>query len=89
MDEQDVRLDELANSIGRQHGLSLQINEELDVHQSLLGEVDEDLDRTGSRLSQARRKLDRVARGAKENSATLCTTPIFAVLTKSMQVRQL
>ena len=74
MVEQDVRLDELAQSIGRQRDLSLQINEELDVHHGLLEEMDEELDHTGNRLSQARRKLDRVARGAKENSASLHTT---------------
>lgn len=71
MDEQDVRLDQLAHSIGRQRDISLQINDELDVHHGLLEEMDEELDQTGSRLSQARRKLDRVARGAKENSAFL------------------
>ena len=69
MEEQDMHLDQLATSIGRQRDLSLQINEELDVHHGLLESMDEELDRTGNRLSQARRKLDRVARGAKENSA--------------------
>ena len=71
MDEQDVRLDELAHSIGRQRDLSLQINDELEVHHGLLEAMDEEVDRTSSRLSQARRKLDRVARGAKENSMSL------------------
>lgn len=70
MNEQDVRLDQLAHSIGRQRDISLQINDELDVHHGLLEEMDEELDRTGNRLSQARRKLDRVAKGAKENSAS-------------------
>lgn len=67
MDEQDVRLDQLAHSIGRQRDLSVQINDELDVHHGLLQGMDEELDQTGDRLSQARRKLDRVAKGAKEN----------------------
>lgn len=74
MDQQDDHLDHLAQSIGRQRDLSLQINEELDVHHGLLEEMDEELDRTGNRLSQARRKLDRVARGAKENSTSCITT---------------
>ena len=72
MEEQDMHLDHLASSIGRQRDLSLQINEELEVHHGLLEEMDEELDRTGNRLSQARRKLDRVARGAKENSVEDC-----------------
>lgn len=68
MDEQDVRLDQLAHSIGRQRDISLQINDEIGVHHGLLEEMDEELDRTGNRLSQARRQLDRVAKGAKANS---------------------
>lgn len=69
MEEQDVHLDQLAHSIGRQRDLSLQINEELDVHHGLLQEMDEELDHTSSRLSQARRKLDKVAKGVRGNSA--------------------
>ncbi|OBZ78376.1 Syntaxin-52 [Grifola frondosa] len=67
MDEQDVHLDRLSYSINRQRDLSLQINDELDVHTGLLEGLDHELDRTDSRLTRARRKLDRVARGAKEN----------------------
>jgi len=65
--EQDLRLDELSHSINRQHHISVQINDELDVHQGLLQEFDADLDRTDSRLRKARRKLDTLARGVKEN----------------------
>lgn len=67
MNEQDVHLDSLSQSIGRQHHLSLQINDELDVHTGLLQGLDEELDGTQRRLSGARRGLGRVARGAKEN----------------------
>ncbi|KAG5635205.1 hypothetical protein H0H81_012055 [Sphagnurus paluster] len=69
MDEQDAHLDRLSHSITRQHHISLQINDELDVHTGLLEELDTDLDRTGDRLAGARRRLDRVARGAKNNGA--------------------
>lgn len=68
MDEQDVHLDHLSQSINRQRDLSLQINGELDIHTGLLEEMDEELDQTGSRLSRARQKLDKVAKGAKNNS---------------------
>lgn len=57
----------MSHSINRQHHISLQINDELDIHTGLLEELDTDLDRTGSRLTGARRRLDRVAKGAKEN----------------------
>lgn len=65
--EQDQQLDQLSHSINRQHHISLQINEELDVHHGLLTELDSDLDRTHTRLGQARKKLDRVAQGVKNN----------------------
>lgn len=68
LSEQDSHLDQLSQSINRQHHISLQINDELDVHSGLLEELDTDIDRTHSRLGNARRRLDRVATGAKENS---------------------
>ena len=67
MDEQDQRLDILSNSISRQHHISLQINDELDSHVGLLEELDNDVDRTSSRLRAARKRLDQVAKGAKNN----------------------
>ncbi|KAI0090664.1 hypothetical protein BDY19DRAFT_992093 [Irpex rosettiformis] len=80
MDEQDVRLDQLSYSIGRQRDISLQINDELDVHHGLLEEMDEELDRTDTRLLHARRSLDRVAKGAKENSSAVMIGIIIFVL---------
>lgn len=68
MDDQDVQLDRLSRSISRQRDLSLQINDELDVHTGLLEGLDHDLDRSDSRLRGARRSLERVAAGAKANS---------------------
>jgi syntaxin 8 len=65
--EQDQYLDLLSHSINRQHHMSLQINEELDVHSNLLEELDTQLDRTEGRLGRARRSLDKVARGVKNN----------------------
>ena len=75
MDDQDVHLDELSRSITRQRDISLQINDELDVHTGLLEGLDHDLDRTDTRLTNARRRLDRVAKGAKENGACGHTCP--------------
>jgi syntaxin 8 len=65
--EQDGHLDQLSHSINRQRDISLQINNELDVHTGLLEELDTELDQTEGRLSGARRRLERVARGTKEN----------------------
>ena len=82
MDNQDVHLDELSRSITRQRDISLQINDELDVHTGLLEGLDHDLDRTDSRLTGARRRLDKVARGARENGALSVSVPTLCVLTR-------
>lgn len=80
MDDQDVHLDRLSHSINRQRDISLQINDELDVHTGLLEDLDHELDNTGDRLSGARRRLDRVARGAKENGSTVMIALLILVL---------
>lgn len=67
--DQDQHLDNLSHSINRQHHISLQINEELDVHHSLLTELDAEIDTTQSQLGRARQKLDHVARGVKNNGS--------------------
>ena len=71
MDNQDVHLETLSHSINHQRDLSLQINGELEEHAGLLESLDQELDRTGSRMSNARRRLDKVAKGAKENGMFL------------------
>ncbi|KAF5353951.1 hypothetical protein D9756_007178 [Leucocoprinus leucothites] len=80
MNEQDDHLDQLSQSINRQHHISLQIGGELEVHSGLLEELDTDIDRTHSRLSGARRRLDRVAQGAKENSSAVAIGVIILIL---------
>jgi len=65
--DQDTQLETLSHSIGRQHHLSLQINDELGEQVGLLDGLDEDLDRTGIRLSRAQRTMDKVSKGAKDN----------------------
>ncbi|KAF9259254.1 hypothetical protein L218DRAFT_974676 [Marasmius fiardii PR-910] len=80
MDEQDQHLDRLSSSISRQHHLSLQINDELDVHTGLLEELDTELDRTEGRLTGARRRLDRVARGARNNGSTVTIAVLILLL---------
>ncbi|PPQ70420.1 hypothetical protein CVT24_013170 [Panaeolus cyanescens] len=80
MEEQDHHLDQLSNSINRQHHISLQINDELDVHNGLLQDLDAGVDRTSDRLSRARRKLDHVARGVKENGSVVTIGVIIFIL---------
>lgn len=78
--DQDTRLDHLSHSINRQRDISLQINSELDTHTGLLEGLDSDLDRTGDRLSKARKQLDRFARGMKGNGATIFIVLLITIL---------
>ncbi|KAJ7740930.1 syntaxin-like protein [Mycena maculata] len=80
MDQQDSQLDLLSHSINRQRDISLQINDELDVHTGLLEELDTDFDRTDGLLSGARRRLDRVAQGAKNNGSAVTIGGLILVL---------
>jgi len=80
MDDQDGHLEQLSHSINRQRDISLQINDELDVHTGLLEELDTELDHTEGRLSGARRRLERVARGTKENGSTVMIVVLILVL---------
>lgn len=67
MEEQDESLDRLSESIRTQRELSIQIGDELDTHVQLLDEVDGMVDRHQGRLNQAKRKLDHVAKTAKDH----------------------
>lgn len=66
-DDQDQHLDTLSASLQRQHEMSLQMNEELDLHQELLEEFDGDVDRTGLRLGGAANQLDRLRSSIKDH----------------------
>lgn len=70
MRNQDAQLDVLSASIGRQHHLSLQMNEELDSQAALLDDMDTRLDGTQARLQSASRRLDRFTSGLKEHGST-------------------
>lgn len=67
MVSQDNQLDALSASIGRQHHLSLQMNEELETHAELLEDFDQAVDSTTARLGRASRKLDTVTKSLKEH----------------------
>ncbi|KAJ7100608.1 syntaxin-like protein [Mycena belliarum] len=80
MDQQDSHLDLLSHSINRQRDISMQINDELDVHTGLLEELDTDFNRTDTLLGGARRRLDRVAQGAKNNGSTVTIGGLILIL---------
>ncbi|KAJ9477970.1 t-SNARE coiled-coil homology domain-containing protein [Pseudozyma hubeiensis] len=66
-DQQDQHLDALTASLNRQHEMSLQMNEELDLHQELLEEFDGDTNRTGLRLGGAASQMDRLRSSLKDH----------------------
>jgi len=80
MDDQDTHLDRLSSSIRNQRDISIQINDELDVHTGLLESLDHELDSTQDRLGRARRRLDHVARGAKDNGSAVAIGVLILVL---------
>ncbi|KAJ6102342.1 hypothetical protein N7486_004769 [Penicillium sp. IBT 16267x] len=80
MRDQDNQLDQLGESIGRQHQLSIQIGDELDGHVALLDGMDGDVERHQGRLDTARRRLDRFRRKAGENWSMMTIIGLIIVL---------
>ncbi|KAG9010276.1 hypothetical protein FRB90_007882 [Tulasnella sp. 427] len=80
MEEQDSRLDVLSQSINRQRDITIHIGNELEVHDGLLTDLDHRLDHTAGRLDGARRRLDRVARGTRENASTVTIGLLIFIL---------
>lgn len=68
--DQDAALDALSLTISRQRDLSQHISDELDVHNALLEDTEVAVDRTTGRLRNAQGRLNKFARGVRENSAT-------------------
>ncbi|OLL25935.1 putative syntaxin-8B, partial [Neolecta irregularis DAH-3] len=71
MNDQDISLDHLSESIGRQRDLSLQIGNELEHHGEILEEMDGLVDRSQSRLDIAKRRLRRISQKARDNGRAL------------------
>lgn len=78
--EQDDQLDRLGESIGRQHQLSIQIGDELDGHVALLDAMDGDVERHESRLTNARRRLDKIRKNAKDNWSMMTIIGLIVIL---------
>lgn len=80
MRDQDEQLDQLGESIGRQHQLSIQIGDELDGHVALLDGMDGDVERHQNRLTGARRRLDRIRRKAGDNWSMMTIIGLIIIL---------
>ncbi|KAI5813325.1 hypothetical protein BZA77DRAFT_121599 [Pyronema omphalodes] len=80
MNEQDLSLDRLSASIRNQRELSIAIGDELEDHVRLLGDVEEQVDRHQGRLDSARRRLDGVARTAREHGSLVIIIVLIIIL---------
>ncbi|WFD36073.1 hypothetical protein MCUN1_002944 [Malassezia cuniculi] len=80
MDEQDSRLDMLAASISRQHMLSVQMNDELEIQSGLISGLDQDVESTGLRLGGASNQLERLRRTASEHGSLWIIFVLIIVL---------
>ncbi|KAJ2708852.1 hypothetical protein H4R19_004544, partial [Coemansia spiralis] len=79
MDQQDQQFDSMLDTVRNLHGIASTMNTELDTQAILLGEVDTLVDRTQSRLSSARRKVDKFLRD-KSNRSIHIVLVLFAVI---------
>ncbi|KAH8696435.1 putative SNARE complex subunit [Talaromyces proteolyticus] len=80
LQEQDSHLDQLGESIGRQHQLSIQIGDELEGQVALLDDVDNHVDRHQGRIDTARRRLDKIRRKAGDNWSLMTIVGLIIVL---------
>ncbi|KAL1994822.1 hypothetical protein VTN49DRAFT_1009 [Thermomyces lanuginosus] len=78
--EQDEQLDQLGQSIGRQHQLSIQIGDELEGQIALLDDVENAVERHQGRLDTARRRLDRIRRKAGDNWSMMTIVGLIIIL---------
>ncbi|CAI5468652.1 unnamed protein product [Closterium sp. Yama58-4] len=64
MREQDDQLDAMSQSLARIGGMGIAIHEELGSQESLIGELDEGMERTGGRLGLVQKKMTVVLKKA-------------------------
>ncbi|KAJ1920353.1 hypothetical protein H4219_001328 [Mycoemilia scoparia] len=60
MDTQDKHVASLSHTLQRQREIGLSIGQELEMHNQLLDELSEDIDRTGNKLNAAKRQINRI-----------------------------
>jgi len=67
LQDQDDQLDTLAQSVGRQRILGIQMGNEFDEQAELLDDVERGVDRHSSTLDRAKKRLGNVARKSRDN----------------------
>lgn len=61
MDDQDTTLEQFSAILRRQKELGTAIGNELDLHNEMLDDLNDDVDRVGGKLKGARRKLNKIS----------------------------
>lgn len=78
--EQDEQLDVLGQSVGRQRLLGIQMGDELDEQNEMLGDVERGVDRHSGTLDSAQRRLGKIARKGREGWNSWITIAILVVV---------
>lgn len=76
--EHDVQLDELTKIISRQKEMGLAISQELDLQAELIDQAEVRVDRAQTRVSHARRSIERILRGNNDKRELLMRCSFFS-----------
>ena len=78
--DQDAELEELSGLVTSTKHIGLAVGEELDLHARLLDDLDDDVNRTGSRLKRAQRIAKMVYEKSSNCKLMMCGTLLIVVL---------
>lgn len=79
LSNQDQRLDQLSDSVSRQHDMSLQINSETSEQMVMLDDLESGIDHTNARLIRGGRNIKRFRDALRQNS-DWCTILVLIVV---------
>ncbi|KAH7286461.1 hypothetical protein KP509_32G008200 [Ceratopteris richardii] len=80
MREQDEDLLKLEETVTSTKHIALAVNEELDLHTKLLDNLDEDADRTNTRLKNMQRRLGDLSKKASSGCSVMCLVLMVLVI---------
>jgi len=80
LDDQDDRLDDILNGVTRLKIMSTDINSELQLHHHLIGELDDQIDRTDNRIKSSTRSVVDISTRDADGWCTFCTMVLLLVL---------
>lgn len=80
LQQQDDHIELLAQSVSRQHGLSLDINHELGEQNILLNDLESQLDLNQRNLSRGQKRLEKFSKTAKEHGQLITIITLFVIL---------